>query len=277
MDLSLDILASGSAGNCGLLQVEGCNFLIDAGISARRTAAFLRERGLDWGALDGIFLTHEHGDHAGGLKGILGHKDIPVYASQGTARSLQPRLNRQARWKVFTAGQVFRVNTLKVETALIPHDASEPVAFLFTHGEDTLFSRQSRLAWILDLGEIPEPVADLARRALTLVIESNHDEELLEQDTHRPWKIKERIRGLKGHLSNRSVSNFLAAHTTSPWEKIIFAHLSRDCNNRAALEKEFRPRLEASLLEKIHFFDPLSARIEPIIPSPEKGLNRAAS
>lgn len=265
MSIGLEILASGSAGNCGLITSQSTRIMVDAGLSARKIQQCLSDRSLSLNDIDAIFITHEHGDHAKGLKGLLKHSDLPVYASEGTARAIAPRLQKPARWKIFRAGQGFAFNDFRVQTESIPHDGRDPVAFSFSTGEDTLFSNRETLAWILDLGHITPAVARLAARANTLVLEANHDLKLLEADTKRPWSVKRRIGGDRGHLSNTAVLNHFLDCRSGEWQKIILAHLSIDCNSQKAMQDIFLEKLAANFLEKISFIEPKTNENLPLL------------
>jgi phosphoribosyl 1,2-cyclic phosphodiesterase len=144
-------------------------------------------------------------------------------------------------WQVFQTGTDFSFRDLKVRSFSIPHDAYDPVGFTFAWGEEgDLFSPPRSLAWVTDLGYVPEHVKEHIRRVQTLVIEANYDEDLLERDERRPWSTKQRIRGRHGHLSNHSAFELieeLSQHDIL--EKVYLAHLSKDCNNVALVRAKF--------------------------------------
>lgn len=193
-------------------------------------------------AIDAVFLTHEHSDHAQGLRGLAKRADLPVFANRDTADAVQEKYCRKrVNWQHFQTGTTFNYRDLKVRSFSIPHDAYDPVGFTFTWGEEgDLFTPPGSLAWITDLGYVPAHVREHIHEVETLVIEANYDEALLEQDERRPWSIKQRIRGRHGHLSNTATYELLDEIVpNSRLKKVYLAHLSKDCNNVALVREKF--------------------------------------
>lgn len=228
--MRLTILGSSSSGNCALLETERARVLIDAGFSARKLSAMLRELGRDANSLDAVFLTHEHADHAGGLRGLSLLDGLEFFANEATAQALQRELPRPLRWRLFHSGGAFAYRDLTVETIPLPHDAYDPVGYIFRCGGEDLFHPARSLAWLTDLGHAPPGLAERIRAVDVLVIEANHDPELLERDPKRPFATKQRIRGRHGHLSNEAALLFLQSVQRPFWKKVYLAHISRDCN-----------------------------------------------
>ncbi len=243
MEGRFHILGSSSAGNCALLDTGTTRILIDAGFSGRRTSAMLREIGVQAEELDGVFLTHEHNDHAAGVRGLSRFGNLPFFANRDTATELQRRLDRKIRWKVFETGTPFVFGDLEVRPVAIPHDAYDPVCFLFSWGGGDLFSPRRNLAWVNDLGHVPPGLEAILSEADTLVIEANYDDGLLERDAKRPWSLKQRIRSRHGHLSNEETLAALGRIANPRWERVFFSHLSRDCNEPGLVEDTFGPFL----------------------------------
>jgi phosphoribosyl 1,2-cyclic phosphodiesterase len=239
MAMRLQILGSGSAGNCALLQTEGARVLIDAGFSCRRLRELLRDAGTRLDDIDAVFLTHEHGDHAAGIEGFKKHPRTEIYANAATARAVCQKAGREATWRLFETGTTFRVRDLEVTSFAVPHDAQEPVGFCFAHGDmQDLFSPRRSLAWLTDLGHVPAAVYAHLRACDVVVVESNHCPKLLEADHRRPWSTKQRISGRHGHLSNEATRELLEATAHAGWRRVFLTHLSRDCNSREAVERE---------------------------------------
>jgi len=237
--VELIVLGSGSSGNTAILRSGDTTVMIDAGLGPRKTLARLEVAGLRPSDIHAILLTHEHGDHAGGLPALLKSMRCPVYATRLTAeevRGQDPR-NEAAEWRIFRSGTTFAVRSLEVTAFSVPHDAADPVGF-------TIRSADAAVAVLTDLGHINNSVIHHATGVNCLFVEANHDEDLLQRDTKRPLSIKQRIRSPHGHLSNRSAADLAARTATSALRHVVLGHLSRDCNEpdlavsvvRAALE-----------------------------------------
>ncbi|MEM0965513.1 MAG: MBL fold metallo-hydrolase [Verrucomicrobiota bacterium] len=257
MTARFQILGSSSAGNCAFLQTEEAKILIDAGFSGRKTTSMLREIGVEPEELDGVFVTHEHNDHAAGVRGLSRFSEIPFFANRDTAECLQGKLERGVQWKIFETGRPFVFRDLEVRPVGVPHDAYDPVCFIFQWGRDDLFSPRQSLAWINDLGHVPPAIHPVLSRAETVVIESNYDEDMLESDVKRPWSLKQRIRGRHGHLSNKDTLAALQQVERPRWRSVHLSHLSRDCNSVSLVEDTFGP-----------FFESLAHEVEMTVVSP---------
>jgi phosphoribosyl 1,2-cyclic phosphodiesterase len=241
MSVEFQILGSSSAGNCALLQTGQTKVLVDVGFSAKRIGCLLESVGESLDAINAVFLTHEHSDHAQGIRGLAKRADLPVFANRDTADAVQAKATKPVNWKVFQTGTEFTFRDLKVRSFALPHDAYDPVGFTFNWGEEgDLFTPPRSLAWVTDLGYVPEHVKEHIRHVQTLVIEANYDEELLERDERRPWSTKQRIRGRHGHLSNNAAFDLVAEISPkSRLEKVYLAHLSKDCNNAHLVRDKF--------------------------------------
>lgn len=234
------ILGSGSSGNCAFLQTPDSKILIDAGFSGKRIGEMLEEIGESPENLDAVFITHEHSDHVAGLRGLAKYEKLTFFANEDTARAASRGLKRRPNWKLFSTGSTFTFRDIEVTTFTVPHDGSDPVAFSFSMGGDDLFRPLHRLAWVLDLGYAPALVKEKILAVETLVLEANHDTELLRLDTRRPWSTKQRISGRHGHLSNQAACDILREGLAqAAWQDIFLAHLSHDCNSLRAINETF--------------------------------------
>lgn len=239
----LTVLGSGSSGNCTLLETESVRLLIDAGLSARRIGQRLEGMGVRPEAVDGILLTHEHSDHAGALEVWSKRYGTPVYANRLTAEALS-RTAPSASWKLFVTGTEFVVGGVRVQSFPVSHDAAEPVGFVLGDGE-------VEAGFLTDLGFATRLVVERVRAVHTLVIETNHDEKLLQEDTRRPWSVKQRITSRHGHLSNAAAAEVLAGMVPGKLRRAVLGHLSGDCNTPELAMQTVRERLKRSGGEEV--------------------------
>jgi len=223
--VELFVLGSGSSGNTSILRAGGTVIMIDAGLGPRKTVARLQEAGVAPDDIQAVLLTHEHGDHAGGLPALLGKIRCPVYATRLTADEVcaQDPRNQTAPWRIFSSGSTFSVGVLEITAFSVPHDAADPVGF-------TIRAAETSVAVLTDLGHVNHSVVHHVTGVNCLFIEANHDEDLLQRDTKRPFSIKQRIRSPHGHLSNKSAAELAARAATAALRRVVLGHLSRDCN-----------------------------------------------
>ncbi len=220
----LTMLGSGSAGNSALVATEHCRLLVDGGLSARQLCRRLELCGLTPNELDGILLTHEHGDHVCGLEVLCRKFQIPIYCNALTAEAVRfCSLGAHRCWRIFRTGSSFSICDITVETFPVPHDAVEPVGYIFHAGKNAL-------GYATDLGHATRLTIERLRQVQTLVIETNHDEKLLQNDSHRPWPVKQRIMSRHGHLSNTAAAAVIEQLLPGKIERVVLGHLSRDCN-----------------------------------------------
>lgn len=242
MSIRFCILGSGSSGNSALLITPEARILVDAGFSVRRLGRLLEAAGESLERIDAVFFTHDHGDHTAAVEGLRRYPGIQLFANSATARAVQEGLSYRPPWKLFLTGASFRFRDLEVESFSVPHDAHDPVGFLFSHGpEQDLFEPRRSLAWVTDLGHVPPLVQERVRACDVLVIESNHCPRMLQADLRRSWSTKQRIGGRHGHLSNQAALELLSTVASPRWRRIYLAHLSRDCNSPAAVEAALAP------------------------------------
>ncbi len=225
------ILGSSSSGNCSLLATNQTKILIDAGYSGRQLRKLLESVGESIEGIDAVFLTHEHIDHTAGIRGLSHFEHLEFYANRDTARAVQSKLKKRPTWKLFNTGTTFQFRDLEITSFSIPHDAYDPVGFVFKHGNGDLFTPYRSLAWVTDLGYVSELVRERIRQVDVLVLEANHDNDMLNQDTKRPWAVKQRIIGRHGHLSNTAAKELLDNIEEPWWKQVYLAHLSKDCNS----------------------------------------------
>jgi phosphoribosyl 1,2-cyclic phosphodiesterase len=231
ISLRVSILASGSAGNCTLLETQRTRLLVDAGLGKKETLRRLAMMELAAGHLDGIVISHEHSDHIGGLMALISQwRNLTVYLNAAThaevVRMLPERqAKRLQRVEFIQAGQRFAVGDIEVAPFIIPHDAVDPLGFTFASGG-------VKLGLVTDLGYLPALVKERIRDCDALVLESNHDLEMLKVGPY-PWHVKQRVMSRTGHLSNDTVSQFLADPEGFDGRSryVVLAHLSENNNN----------------------------------------------
>lgn len=215
------VLGSGSRGNAVYVSDGTTAILVDAGFSARETDRRLREQGLDPAGLKALLLTHEHTDHVKGVERMVRRHRLPVFLTEGTARALDPeRILPEAI--PFACGREFRIDTLTVRPFSISHDAGEPAGFAIT-------ANGARIGIATDLGQPTALVRDHLQGCRVLILESNHDPDLLMNGPY-PWFLKQRIRGRTGHLSNTDSGRLLSELVHAGLEHVILAHLSETNN-----------------------------------------------
>src|SRR6266851_595360 len=219
------MLGSGSAGNSALVATEHCKILVDGGLSARQIVLRLEQCGVTPDRLDGVLLTHEHGDHVCGLEVLCRKFGVPIYCNALTAEAIQREglLDRHRNWRIFRTGAEFAICDIVVQTFPVPHDAVDPIGFAFHAGAGSL-------GFITDLGYATKMLVERLRQVNMLVIETNHDEKLLQNDSHRPWPVKQRIKSQHGHLSNNAAASVIEQLLPGKIERVVLGHLSRDCN-----------------------------------------------
>lgn len=216
------VLGSGSRGNSTWVATENTCLLVDAGFSQKETFARLASVGERAEKCTAILVSHEHVDHVNGLRRMAKHLKAPVYLNGATHQALEWN-PPEVTFQLFETGKPFTVGDIEVTPFLVPHDASEPVAF-------TLEAEGIKIGVITDLGYIPEVVKQHARGCHLLVFESNHDLDMLKVGPY-PWHVKQRVMGRHGHLSNNATADFLAGDFDGGAQVLVLAHLSETNNH----------------------------------------------
>lgn len=230
MSLTVCVLASGSSGNATYVASASTRLLIDAGLSCRQLEARLAEIGVALPSISAVCVTHEHGDHTAGILRLHRRIGAPIYANSGTIGALERGAPCEVGWQVFTTGQAFRVGDLSVHPFSVPHDSYDPVGFVIESDSG------ARVGVATDMGVATSLVRDRLRDCAVMVVEANHDEQML-RDADRPWSLKQRIAGRQGHLSNRQAGELVAELAGPATRAVFLSHLSADCNRpQAALD-----------------------------------------
>ena len=213
--------ASGSDGNCYLVESEGTTLLVECGRPYTQIRDLLESLSLDVEALSGIVLTHAHGDHCRSARYLSQTHRVPIYASRGTLGALN--LEDFTLGKPIDAGKTYSVGQIDVSPFAVPHDCREPLGFRFESGT-------GRTAIATDLGWVPHAVARQFRNLDLLILEANYDPHLLHTGTY-PYFLKQRVSGSHGHLSNAAAANAIASCNDRAPQAVWLAHLSEHNNS----------------------------------------------
>ena len=223
-------LASGSKGNCLVAEAGGTRLLVDCGLNLRDTEHRLARLNLLPSDIDGILVTHEHGDHACGVFDFAAAHCIGVYLTYGTLTALRAegKVVDGVRISVLSGKEILSVKGMEVRPFTVPHDAREPVQFVLSDGA-------ARLGVLTDIGSPTAHVEQTLSGCDALVLECNYDLDMLWSGAYPKW-LKERIAGPFGHLDNRQSERLLRALDCSRLKHVICAHLSQQ-NNRPELAR----------------------------------------
>ncbi len=229
------LLASGSRGNSALIEADGCRILVDAGLSGREIERRLTSLDLTGEDLHAILVTHEHHDHVGAVGPLARRYNLPVYVDQQTHAAL-PKLGKIDDLQLFVAGDTFDCQGLLVSSFSTTHDAVNPVGFVIE-------SKEGKIGYATDLGMSTRLVSDHLKECRVLVLEANHDEQML-LDGPYPWTLKQRIRSRHGHLSNHESRRLLQEISWSGLEALFLAHLSEENNCPELVAQTFKQALQ---------------------------------
>lgn len=220
-------LGSGSKGNATLVEVGDTCLLIDCGFSCQETEKRLCGLALQPADVTAILVTHEHSDHISGVGSFSRRHGLPVWMTAGTEAAHKG--GKLAEWHCFNAHQRFTIGDVLIQPFPVPHDAREPCQFVFSDGV-------RRLGLLTDTGSVTPHIVRALDRLDALILECNHDPELLAGGSY-PWHLKKRVGGRLGHLSNQQAADLLSRIDTGRLQHLIAAHLSEN-NNRVHLVRE---------------------------------------
>lgn len=237
MAVKLTILGSGSSGNAAYVETEETRILVDAGFSPRQIRLRLATIGRTPESLSAVLITHEHTDHICGLVGLADKLRIPIFCNRDTKDEIERLLALRAEFSLFATGATFEIGDIAIETFPVPHDAQDPVGFL-------LRTPTGNIGFATDLGHCTRLVAERARHANALILESNHDVKMLQDCPRRPWSLKQRILGRHGHLSNDACASAVEDIMTNGLRHLYLGHLSRQCNRPELAFQTARERLD---------------------------------
>jgi phosphoribosyl 1,2-cyclic phosphodiesterase len=219
-------LGSGSKGNALVVESGRTRVLIDCGFGPRELATRLARLGLAPADLDAILVTHEHGDHVGGVVRAAQRFALEVHASHGTFAAAG--LAEQVAVNIIDSHAAFAIGDLRIEPFPVPHDAREPTQFVLGDG-------RLRLGVLTDAGCVTPHMVAMLDGCDALVLECNHDLEMLHGGSY-PWSLKQRVSGRLGHLDNLAAASLLESMDRSRLQHVVAAHLSEQ-NNRPELAR----------------------------------------
>jgi phosphoribosyl 1,2-cyclic phosphodiesterase len=207
-----------------LVATESTRILVDAGLSMRELGRRLAVIGESLPRLSAILITHEHSDHIAGLPVLARNRDVsaPVFLTRLTAPSIDWG-ESTPRVEPFQAGAAFQIGDIEIQSFSIPHDATDPVGFCF-------LAQGIRIGIATDLGFIPESIKFHLRRTDLLLLEANHDLDMLKVGPY-PWSVKQRVMSRVGHLSNLVVSDYLLQDFSSATAHLVLGHISEQNNH----------------------------------------------
>jgi len=245
MAITVSVLGSGSRGNATFVKTDQVRLLIDVGMSRKEIGERLVSINEDPDGVDAVLVTHEHTDHSGALRSFLKELPIRAFLTPGTIAALQAQdyeLNGSSIVPV-SPGVPFRIGDAEILPFRVPHDATEPVAFSVTCGG-------TKVTQLTDVGYVPEYVAESLRGSNMLILESNHDLEMLRVGPY-PWNLKQRLIGRYGHLSNTAVGRFIREQYDGVAEHVLLAHLSAKNNHPEIARQEAMRALRDRGLSKV--------------------------
>jgi phosphoribosyl 1,2-cyclic phosphodiesterase len=258
MAVTVSVLGSGSRGNATFVKTDGIRILIDAGMSRKEIAKRLEAIGEDPDGVDAVLVTHEHNDHSVGLKTLVKDLPIQVFMTWGTITALhgdEYELNG-ANIVPVLPGVPFKIADTEIMPFSVPHDAAQPVAFSLTCGG-------VKVSQLTDIGCLPDHVADRLRGSQMLILESNHDLEMLRAGPY-PWVLKQRLMGRYGHLSNTAVARFIREQYDGEADHVVLAHLSSKNNHPEIARQEAALALRDRRLSTVRLT--ITSQDEPMQP-----------
>lgn len=224
--MKFSVLGSGSKGNSLYIESARTSILIDAGFSGKELAKRFAVHGKDMAQLNGVFLTHEHGDHICGAGVISRRYGLSVYGNEGTYRGGDKKLGKLHKRVEFETGVAVQCNDLEIRSFRISHDTLDPVGFLVSDANVTV-------ACCTDTGKVSKLVASRLSNCDALVLEFNHDPQMLKAGPY-PLFLQQRVRSSHGHLANEEAASFLGTLLHDSLQVVVLAHLS-ETNNTADL------------------------------------------
>ncbi len=226
--MEFSVLGSGSKGNAYLVKDEDTILLVDVGFTYKELLKRFEKISLNLEKISGILLTHEHQDHIKGLEILLKKVQVPLYLTFGTLNSIPFEL--KTKIELIKGGEDFQIGSILISPFSIMHDAKEPISFTFSKGK-------KKIGFASDLGKVTLLVLEKLKGSNLIAIEANHDENLLINGPYH-YRLKERIKGTYGHLSNKDAAEAIKSLLTPHLKYILPIHIS-ETNNKPNLVKYY--------------------------------------
>jgi len=235
--MKVTVLASGSKGNCTYIETDEAKIIIDCGISFRQIKKRLEINDIELSDIDGLLVSHEHGDHVSGIPTLLGRIPTRVYMSHQAYGKMYPTVKNGIPIELISyIDGPLQIKDMTIIPFKTSHDSADSLGFIFE-------SNGKKIVHVTDTGYLPDEVLGDLKDADTYLFESNYDPDMLLSST-RPHFLKQRIFGIKGHLSNQDSAILLNKLVTERTKAIIFIHLSQECNTPGCAERTHKAELE---------------------------------
>lgn len=226
-ELRFASLGSGSKGNASVICAGQTTLMVDCGFSIKESCRRLEQLGITPEDIDGLLVTHEHGDHSRGVARFARRYDIPIWSSRGTARCLQ---QEPLHYTAINLHQSFSIGDIVIQPVAVPHDAREPCQFIFGY-------EQSRIGLLTDVGEITPHIVESYQQCHAMLLEFNHDLDMLWNGEYS-MPLKKRVAGRLGHLNNTQSVDLLRSLLPGSLRFVMAAHLSESNNTPELVERE---------------------------------------
>ncbi|MBU2863058.1 MBL fold metallo-hydrolase [Reinekea forsetii] len=231
-------LGSGSKGNATLIQAQSTTLLVDCGFGLKDIEQRLAVKGVSAKELSAILVTHEHGDHLKGAPMLANKYAIPLWTSAGTSRFFKREV---PTFQTINPLQRFQIGDIEIEPVTVPHDASEPTQFVFRAAKQCA-------GLLTDLGSITEHVKQAYQHCNLLMLECNHDPQML-LDGPYPYSLKKRVGGDYGHLSNQQAVELLNCINKRALSHVLISHISEQNNDEQLAIQAVESALEGTKAE----------------------------
>lgn len=228
--MKISVLGSGSKGNCSFIEISDKKFLVDVGFSMKKIDEKLNEIGQNLNNIDGIFITHDHGDHIRSFGAISRKYNMPLYIHKKSLNEVAHKLGKlNTNNIVLLDDKKTYIGNITVENFEVMHDSANNLGYSFSY-------RNEKLSYVTDIGKITNVVKLNCMNSDILAFETNYDLDLL-LDGNYPWTLKNRVKGNYGHISNEEAAKMFSEIQSNRLKKIIMLHLS-DENNTENLAYE---------------------------------------